>query len=153
MAVFRFKLQKVLDVKLSFEELAKRDFGQAQRQLIAERNQMAEFVEAAAEFKLEMAERRKRGSTVREFQNDINRDWTNRRNIRDQRFKVSKAEGVLENKRQELIQAIKDRKIMEKLREKHFRQFQEEVKKEEMKFADEIAGRRSFFTSDMISGD
>ena len=153
MAVFRFKLQKVLEAKTSFEELAKRDFADAQRQLTEEKNELQNLIKITADFKLEMAERRRKGSSVMNFQNDLSRDWTNRRNITSQRFKVSRSERLLAEKREKLVQAMKDRKIMEKLREKHLREFKERTSKEELKFSDEIAGRRSFFASDMLSGE
>jgi len=153
MAVFRFKLQKVLDAKTSFEERAKREFADAQRQLTEENNELANLVKLTADFKLEMAVRRRKGSIVMNFQNDLSRDWTNRRNITSQRFKVSKAERLLEEQRQKLVQAMKERKIMEKLKEKRFREFKEQASKEEMKFSDEIAGQRSYFASDLLSGE
>jgi flagellar FliJ protein len=67
---------------------------------------------------------------------------------------VDKAHKELEKKRKKLTEAMKERKIMEKLREKKYQYFQDEVKTEEFNFADDIAGRKAFFGKDsLISGD
>ncbi len=140
MAKFRFKLQKVLDARISFERQAQRELGNALRQLAENEAELASLIRNAEDFKKEMAERRQRGSTVMQFRDDINRDWNNRRNISDQRYRVKKAGEEVEKRRIRLIKMMKDRKIMEKLRENQLLEFKKQQQREELKFADDIAG-------------
>ena len=154
MAHFRFKLQKVLEARQSFEDQAKREFGEAQIKLREEQDRFKKVIHEAQEFKNDMAVRRRKGATVRQFQDDIQRDWINRRKIRDQRHHVKNAEDSAAKKRLKLVEAMRDRKVMEKLREKYLADFKKEVRKNEMKFADDIAGIRNLRRSDdSLSGE
>lgn len=140
---FNFKLQKVLEARLSFEELAKREFGEAQRELVRQKHTLNILITTSETFIIEMTERRKKGAPVMIFKADIERDWSNKRNIREQRVRVKKAEDFLEKKRLKLVQAMKERKVMERLREKHLQDFKHNLLKEEIKFSDDIAGIRA----------
>ncbi len=148
MARFRFKLQKVLEARQTFEKQAKREFGEAQLKLREEQESLENFINDAREFKKDMVVRRRGGAIVKQFQDDIQRDWTNKRKIRDQRHRVKKAEDFAEEKRLKLVEAMRDRKVMEKLREKYLAVFIKEVRKNDMKFADDIAGIRNIRKND-----
>jgi len=152
MARFNFRLQKVLEARISFEDQAKRELGEAQRKLREERRNLEDFIRNADDFRSEMAERRRQGSTVQRFRDDLQQDWMNKRRISDQRHRLKKAEEWMEKKRQNLIQAMKERKVMEKLREKHLLQFKKAVRREELKFSDEVAGVRAAQQTDKYVG-
>ncbi|NQS98242.1 MAG: flagellar export protein FliJ [candidate division Zixibacteria bacterium] len=145
MARFRFKLQKVLDVRRSFEDNAKREFGEAKRVLAQLTGALEDLIDQRECLLIEMTEHRKQGAIVMQFQDDIQREWQFRMDIRQQKHRIRKAQEELENKRKKLVQAMKDRKIMEKLRERNLQEFMESVRKEELRFSDEIAGRSSHF--------
>lgn len=145
MALFRFKLQKVLEARKSFEDNAKREFGEAKRVLTQLAGALEDLIDQRERFLIEMAEHRQRGATVMQFQDDIQREWQFRMDIRQQKHRVRKAQEELENRRKKLVQAMIDRKIMVKLRERHLREFKENMRKEELRFSDEVAGRSSHF--------
>ena len=58
--------------------------------------------------------------------------------IREQMMNVRKAEKALDIERQKLDEVMKDRKTHEKLREKAFEQFKEDLKAEEVKEIDQL---------------
>ena len=149
---FQFRLQKVLEARVSFEDQAKREFGDAQRKLHEDKLALEDLVAITESFRVEMTTRRREGSTVRQFRDDLQQDWMNKRRIGDQRHRIKKSEELVEKKRQKLVQAMKDRKVMEKLREKHYEQFIKDVRKEEIKFADDIAGIRAAHSEENIVG-
>jgi len=152
MARFQVRLQKVLEARISLEDQAKREFGDAQRKLHEEKLVLEDLFAVTDSFRIEMAVRRREGSTVRQFRDDLQQDWMNKRRISDQKHRIKKSEEMVEKKRQKLVQAMKDRKVMEKLREKHYDEFVKDVRLEEMKFADDIAGIHAAHSEENIVG-
>lgn len=150
---FHFKLQKVLEARQSFEDLAKREFGDALRELYRQESMRDELLKEREELLLEMGNRRSLKSTAESFARDIQYEWNLHQRIKAQSRRVEEARGELEKKRKKLIEAVKDRKIMEKLREKRWEEFRKKMNIEEFKFADEIAGRRAHFEHQSISGE
>ena len=150
MPQFRFKLQKVLEARQTFEDIAKREFAKARTELTKQMEILEDLLNQRENFLLVMSERRKRKSTVKEFQNDLQHEWQFRMHIRDQRHVITKAREELEKKRQKLIQAVKEKRILEILRDKQKRKFIENLKKQEIKFADDIAGRNAHLSEKFI---
>ena len=145
MARFHFRLQKVLDARRAFEDNAKREFGAVQRETARLREIRDSLIKQRMSFLVEMGERRKQKLPVQLFVKDIQYEWLMRQKIKERKEAVKKAEMKMGKKREELVLAMKKRKIMEKLRERRWEEFVDENKAEELKFADEIAGRNAFF--------
>jgi len=62
--------------------------------------------------------------------------------IRLQQLEVEEAERKVKEKLAEVIEASKERKVMERLREKRYREYVVAAEREEMKFLDDIASVR-----------
>ncbi len=153
MARFRFRLQKVLEARRAFEDNAKRELGSAQRELTRQRRIRDNLITERRDFLVEMSERRKHRLPAQLYVEDIQYEWQLRLRIREQRNEVKKAERTVEQKREALVKAMKERKMMEKLRERHWERFKEKVKAEEFAFADEISGRNAQFPNALSSGE
>ena len=153
MARFRFKLQKVLEARQSLEDSARREFGAAMRELHRQERIRDELLAEQELLLGEMGSRRGKKSTVEEFVQDIQYEWILKHRIKSQKIKVKAAQEELEEKRKMLTEAMKQRKIMEKLKERHWEVFRKKNNKDEMKFADEIAGRKAHFEYQSIAGD
>lgn len=138
MARFRFRLQSVLNIKEKVEDLKKNEFGKAMAAL-AEAQRVKAEMEAA------------RDSCINDFRRGINEGIDpvafTRYNlfienvktaIKRQEFVVEQCEAFVEQKRQELVEAMRDRKTLETLRENDFEEFLIEEKKQEQKDVDEI---------------
>ncbi|MGE5613338.1 MAG: flagellar export protein FliJ [Bacillota bacterium] len=139
MAKFTFKLQPVLNVRKQQEDNIKNELGKAIRKLEIEKQKLAELVSAL-------------DSVVAEF-NDKTRKTTVRKlilyngyislldsKIKHQKVNVNKASLYVDKIREELLHAMKKRKIMEKLKEKEYGSFLDEQKAAEQKTYDELAG-------------
>jgi flagellar FliJ protein len=61
------------------------------------------------------------------------------RDIEKQEERVLDVEKRFDEKREDLIEAIKKRKVIEKLKEKSFKLYQQEITKKEQDFMNEVA--------------
>ncbi|MCR5053934.1 MAG: flagellar export protein FliJ [Lachnospiraceae bacterium] len=138
MAKFRYKMQNILNVKEKLEDQAKNEFSLA----VAERNEEQEKLEKLLIKQSGYEARLKELSLgaldfheIRTCKEAIN---TMKRLIRDQMIRLSKAERKVELQRQKLNLAQQERKTHDKLKEKAFEVFLDELNKEEMKQIDEL---------------
>ncbi|MGC8782900.1 MAG: flagellar export protein FliJ [Armatimonadota bacterium] len=138
---FEFSLQKVLDYRQRREEQAVRAFTQAQAQLLHEQAVLHKLVVEREEC-LRRSHRQQR-LTVELL--DVEQTYLSalEERIEAQRERVAEAEKVLEEKRQALTQAQRERKALERLREKHYEQWRQEILRIEQKALDELATARS----------
>ena len=138
MARFKFRLQSVLTVKEKIEDLKKNEFGKAVMAL-AEAQRIKAEMEATRDKAIE--------DFRREIHEGIDPVAFGRYNhfidnvklaIKRQEFVVEQCEAFVELKRQELVEAMRDRKTLETLKDNDFEEFLIEEKKQEQKVVDEI---------------
>lgn len=139
MAKFVFKLQPVLNVKKQQEDNIKNELGKAVRKLEAEKQKLAGLLNAL-------------DGIVDDF-NDKTRKTTVRKlvlyngylsllgsKIKHQKVNVNKASLNVDKIRGELILAMKDRKMLEKLKDRRYELYLNDQKAAEQKTSDELAG-------------
>ncbi len=138
MAVFKYKLQNVLEIKLRMEEQAKAVFASAQAKLNEEEAIRDGLIARRVEYEEE-------GKLLRESTLDVIKMRDNSRaidNIKEQitaqQKKVDQAAKVVEQARIRLTDAMQERKIHEKLKENSFEEFKREVNAAESKEVDEL---------------
>ena len=138
MARFKFRLQSILNIKEKVEDLKKNEFGKAVSAL-AEAQRVKADMEAARESCIEDF---RRGIDV-----GIDPAAFARYNLYIEKMKqmikrqeqvIADAEAFVEIKRQELVEAMRDKKTLETLRDNDFEEFLVEEKKQEQKIVDEI---------------
>lgn len=138
MAVFRYKMQSILDIKLKMETQAKQEFAQAK--LILDREE--EKLEALYARKREYEERAKdllNGKLDLQEISDNNVAILRTDDfITEQKKRVSKAEQLLEKARVKLQEVMQERKVQETLKEKAFEAFLQEEKQQESKEIDQL---------------
>ena len=142
MAVFRYKMKNVLDVKMKLEDQAKAAFAEAMAILNAEEEKLNDII-ARREW-YEEEGRRMRSSSI-----DVNdlRDNTRaldnlKEQIELQRQNVAKAQAGVDRARNNLNTAMQERKIQEKLRDNAFEEFVRELNAAESKEIDELVSYR-----------
>lgn len=138
MAVFRYKMQGILDIKEKLEERAKQDFAEANMRLEAEKN------------KLEILEKRKlgymeEGVKLRMELIDVRKIRENKmavlkmdEYIKDQKREISKAAKIVEKARAVLQELMQERKAHEKLKENAFQDFVKEELAAESREIDQL---------------
>jgi len=130
---FKFSLQKVLDVARAKEDMAQEEFAKAQNLVLQQKN----FIH-----NLEVKYQSVRfGSEEEEILSLVNREsYLQALMVRIERAyqKLAELEDDLKTKRMILIDAMRNRKLLEKLREKAQERYKKAVEHEEQLFLDEI---------------
>ena len=138
MAVFRYRLQNILNIKNQLETQAEMEFGLAQARLNEEEARLDAliarrdgYIEEGRRMRLDeldvlkLAENERSVKVMEEF-------------IEGQKENVRLAERAVEAARVKLTEAMKEVKVQEKLREHAFEEFLEEQKAVEAKEIDEL---------------
>ncbi len=142
MAVFRYRLQNILNIKEQLKTQAEMEFGFAQAKLNEEEERLRllkerreGYIEEGRRMRMEVLDVRKLAENERsvkamdEF-------------VEGQKENVRLAERAVEAARAKLTEAMKEVKIQEKLREQAFEAFLEEQKVAEAKEIDELVSYR-----------
>ncbi|MBO4900330.1 MAG: flagellar export protein FliJ [Lachnospiraceae bacterium] len=142
MAVFRYRLQNILNIKEQLKTQAEMEFGFAQAKLNEEEERLRILEERKAGYIEE-------GRRMRMDELDVVRLAENERSVKamdefieGQTENVRLAERAVEAARAGLTEAMKEVKIQEKLREQAFETFLEEQKVAEAKEIDELVSYR-----------
>lgn len=144
MARFNFKLGSLLKLNESIEDQKKNEFAKAAAELEIQReklrNLFSEKQSCILSFQEAVNER------IDPRQNEMRGKYINlvNKRIDIQKIEVRKKEEFLEVKRLELIEATKEKKKLEKLKEKQFEQYIIDEKREEQKITDEVVGYKVF---------
>ena len=138
MEKFIYKMQNILNIKMRLETQAKTEFAEAMtrlnveeekmRQLIAGKRRYEEKIKSMSDKKLNVLELKHSNEAIKTMQ-DL---------MQQQAVVLRIAERNLERARQKLNEAMQDRKIHEKLKEKAFDEFKLELNDEEKKEIDEL---------------
>lgn len=144
--MFKFKLQSVLEYRRNVEERVQGEFSEFKRYLEEQKAILSALVKERKAF-MEDLRSMQRGSIRAD---DIAALVAYVEVIREketaQMEVIRKAQDDLEKKRLELIDAVKNRKVMESLREKHEEEYRKHLRETEQKHSDEMAvlkfGRR-----------
>lgn len=140
MAGFKFALEKVLQYKEQLENEVKSKLANlnAQKERLKERYANLKNEELFQEQKLsqtpvtEMGERWLIDTYIKAIRQDIQQTQKN----------IAMLDTQIEQTRLELAQKAKDKKVMEKLKEKHFERYKKEEQLKEQRNLDEIASIR-----------
>ena len=137
MACFRFSMQNILNMKEKLEDQAKNKYAQANARLLREQEKLEIIVarreEAREKLKLVLYET----LSVAEIRTRENAVEVLKFYAMQQQLAVKRCEKEVEVAREELGEAMKERKIFEKLREKAFEEFVFEENRKEQKEVDE----------------
>jgi len=149
MAKFSFRLQSVLNVKSQQEDNLKNELGKAIRKLEAEKHKLSKLEDDFNNLIAKFNEKAKK-TTVKKLieYNEYLSLLTSK--IKFQKENVNCAALNVDKVREGLLQAVKERQILEKLKEKKKEEFLLEQKKLEQKTNDEIV---SYSHKDDKSGD
>lgn len=138
MAKFRYRMQNILDVKMKLESQAKIAYGIANQKYLEEQKKLQEILLRRTSYERILKESMMGTIDVKKVSHaraDVN---TMKTLMRRQMMEVHKAEMQLEDARKKLNEIMMERKTHEKLKEKAFEQFKEELKAEESKEIDQL---------------
>ena len=138
MAVFRYKMQGILDIKEKLENKAKQDFAEANMRLDAEKQKMDElqakrffYMQEGVKLRMEIIDVRKiRENKIAVLKMD--------EYIADQKREIARAAKAVEKARAALQEVMQERKAHEKLKESAFEEFLKEEQATESKEIDQL---------------
>ena len=135
---FNFKFQSILDLKTRLEDQKKSKYGEANEELKQQQDKLnVLFEERTYQYNL-MRDKVKSGLTPKELIVYNNYMERLRRSIEIQKVVVEKAKKAVEQARLELVEAAKQRKMFETLKEKQLEEYWEDYYKKEQAQLDEI---------------
>ena len=136
---FKFRLQSIMEVRKTEVDLAQRDFHEAKSRETKEENRLLSMKELITQAIQSRYDIQKAGGVVGENLQSIQTF------IRGQKIRVQTQEKILnglqkitEDKRLILVEAMKNLKTLETLREKRLDDFKRALKKREIKQLDEL---------------
>lgn len=138
MAKFVYRMQNILNLKEKLESQEKIAFSLANQRLLEEQDKLSALMIRKADYEAQLKEMTQGTLSIRDIK--ICKESINamKSKIRDQLMEVSRAQKELEIARRRLDEIMKERKTHEKLREKAFENFKEEIKAEESKENDQL---------------
>lgn len=142
MARFRFPLQNILNMKEKLEEQAKNEYGQANARLLAEEKKLEQLNYRLEDARLQLKNVLVEVLSMTEIHKRENAVVILKGYVKQQQLVVKRCEKEVEIAREKLTEAMKERKIFEKLREKAFEEFIKEEGRREQKEVDELMSYR-----------
>lgn len=138
MAKFKYRMQSILNIRYQLEEQAKMEFGRAQMKLMEEEEKL-EILKDRKEAYLEEGRRMRSDALhVNDLKDNRNAVLIMDEMIEAQKEQVTLAQQVVEQARLKLQEAMQERKMHERLKEKAFDEFVKEENAAEGKAVDEL---------------
>lgn len=138
MAKFIFKLQSILDIKLKLENQAKIAYGQANARLRKEEAALQMLITQRSMYEKRAVDLVNGTISIRDIKENKQSIDIMKSRIRAQMMVVHTAEKQAEAARQKLNEMMIERKTFEKLRERAFEEFKQEVAYEENQAVNEL---------------
>lgn len=138
MAKFNYRMQNILDIKMKLETQAKNNYGIANQKYLEEQAKLQELMVRRVKYENALKTLVNGPLDVHKISNARNDVNTIKTMVRRQMMEVHKAEIVLEKARNELNEIMKERKTHEKLKEKAFEEFKQDLLTAESKEIDEL---------------
>ncbi len=136
---FKFKLEKVLQMKIEEEEEQKRVFARAQKKLMEEEQKLENLIKTL-EYKKEEYKLKLTQVAQPDYFLNFNKYLDKLKNdIELQKVVVEQAKLQVEIEKQKLQEKMNERKSFEKLKEKEYQKYLQEQKLQETKFLDELS--------------
>jgi flagellar FliJ protein len=140
--MYRFKLESLLNYRSYQEEILQKELADFKHQLVQHEQQLHQMKQAWRKNSLELHQRQKKGGTVSGVIMYFRYLDRLTAGIEKQKQRVVKTKKQFEQKRLELLEILKKRKSLEKLKEKGFDVFQKQQLKKERDLLDEAAATR-----------
>ena len=142
MAKFIFSMQNILSMKEKIEEQEKAEYSQVMMRFNEEQDKLNELIERQSMAEVELKNTINEVLDVREIREKEDFLEIIKMYVKEQQLIVIACEEEVRQARERLNEAMKERKIYEKIREKAFEEFIQEENKREQKEIDELVSYR-----------
>lgn len=138
MAKFNYRMQNILQLKEKMEEQERNNFAARRRALTEEEDKLQALIDKRNAVAEEGKRLRQTVIDVRSIRENEDLQRYTEEQVKQQRIKVRVAEKSLDAARAKMQEAVQERKIHEKMREKAFERFIAEMNAAEVKEIDEL---------------
>ena len=138
MAKFNYRMQNILQLKEKMEEQERNNFAARLRALTEEEEKLQALIDKRNAVAEEGRRLRQTVIDVRSIRENEDMQRFTEEQVKQQRIKVRVAEKSLDAARIKMQEAVQERKIHEKMREKAFERFIAEMNAAEVKEIDEL---------------
>jgi flagellar FliJ protein len=140
---FKFSYQQLLEHRKRLEDLAQKDFSIAQKDVDVAEADLEKMYQQIDDSRQNASVLQAKGGDQAPSLVLIDHFINNHKlRIEMQRKKIRDLKSIAEEKQQALVNAAKEYKILEKLREKRVIEFKDLLKKRELKFVDDLTTMR-----------
>ncbi len=139
MGRFRYRMQNILNIKEKLETQAKNEFAAANAELLDEQDKLTQMLAHNKEIEEESRRLRLRGSlSIKDIKDNTLSAEIQKEKMKLQALRIHAAEKKVEQKREAMVNLMKERKTHEILKEKAFEQFLLDEKADESKQIDQL---------------
>lgn len=138
MAKFVYRMQNILNIKQKLETQAKMAYGLANQKYQEQQAILQEYMVRRVGYEQQWKEQMKGTLDLAEVEHARENVNAMKTIVRRQMLEVHKAQKELEDARNHLQTVMQERKVQEKLREKAFEEFKQELAEAETKEIDEL---------------
>ncbi|MDP4179484.1 MAG: flagellar export protein FliJ [Bacillota bacterium] len=138
MAKFFFKLQPLLNIKTQLENNAKNELGKAVQKLEEEKDRKKQLENYRQKYIDDFGEKSGKGMRVEKLKEYTAYISHLAHKIEAQNKNIKEASENVDKHREELVAIVKEIKILEKLKEKKYKEYLNELQKDEQKVIDEL---------------
>ena len=142
MAKFVFKLQNILSIKEKLEDQAKAEYGMEIIKLREEEDRLKLLIHKKESYQQELKEALAQILVLFEIKKSEHGVEIVKDRIEMQKIIIKKQQKKVDQAREKLDEAMKERKTFEKLKEKAFEEFKLEIEAQEKKEVDELTSFR-----------
>jgi len=135
----KFELEQVLNYRKEIEKVRKLDFVSAKLELEHANDVLNQHESHVDELTKEFCTRQKELNNVEEMRRYADFFARKREDIKNQKERIDQLGNVMSDRRDDLLDATRDKKVLESLKEKKAREFKLEMAQKERAFLDEIS--------------
>jgi flagellar FliJ protein len=134
-----FKLEQVLNYRCEIEKMRKQEFASAKREFEHADDRLRREKEHVDNLSAEFCHRQGELESVQELRMYLDFFARKRADIKNQKEQLDQLDNIVNDRRAFLLDATKDKKVLESLKEKKAKEFKLMMDQKEQSFMDEIS--------------
>jgi flagellar FliJ protein len=135
----KFELEQVLNYRREIEKVRKLDFVSAKLELEHANEVLNQQESHVDKLTKEFSTRQTELNSIEEMRRYVDFFARKREDIKNQKERIDQLGSIMSDKRDDLLDATRDKKVLESLKEKKAREFKLEMAQKERTFLDEIS--------------
>ncbi len=140
--MYQFDLESVLKYRKGLEDRLVREFGELMSALKEAENNLRDLQDSLKATAGSLADEEREGISAKKAALYSASMRGFRARIADQERLVAELKKGIEQSRQKVVEASRERKVVEKLKEKDKKRYSEDLRKKELKEMDDVAGKK-----------